>query len=166
MPIRAPAAPSYCAEMRHRVSAAGIVVRDDALLLVRHVQPGLYDFYVPPGGGLEGAESVLEGAEREVFEETGLLVRALRPVYVQEIIEPDARILKTFVLCEERGGHRTPDHRVPGERDRLAEARFVPTAELPTLNVVPTVFRGEFWHDLAVGASSLRYLGTERASVM
>lgn len=146
--------------MRHRVSAAGIVVRNGALLLVRHVEPGAYDFHVPPGGGLEGTESVLEGAEREVFEETGLRVVGVRPVYVQEIVEPDVRIFKTFVLCEERGGTLTLEGRVAGEVERLVEARFVPAAELPSLNVVPRVFRSNFWPDLE--ASCLRYLGIER----
>lgn len=101
-----------------------------------------------------------------MFEETELLVRALRPLYVQEITEPDVCILKTFVLCGECGGDLTLDHRVPDERDRLVEARFVPAADLPTLSVVPTVFRKDFWRDLAAGASSLRYLGVERTSVL
>lgn len=150
--------------MRHRISAAGIVVRGGALLLVHHVQTGGHDFYVPPDGGLEERESLLEGAEREVYEETGPSVRARCPLYLQEIVEADLRICKTFVLCDEAGGQLTPEHRLPEERERLAEARFVPVGELAALSVVPRVFQHDYWNNLAVGASVVRYLGIERVT--
>ena len=55
--------------MRYGISAAGIVVEDDEVLMVHHVGPG-YDFWTLPGG-LEGNESVFDCAKRELAEETG-----------------------------------------------------------------------------------------------
>ena len=60
--------------MKHRI-AAGVIVEDEGrILLVRHSKPGVYDFWVTPGGGAEGTEDLLATAKREVFEECGLLV--------------------------------------------------------------------------------------------
>ena len=69
--------------MRYGISAAGIIVEDDKVLLAHHVEPG-YDFWTLPGGRLEGVESVFDCARREMAEETGLAVDLDRIVYIQE----------------------------------------------------------------------------------
>ena len=57
---------------RVRIRACGILIEDNALLLVNHT--GLYDhdFWSPPGGGLEYGEGVAEALVREFREECGL----------------------------------------------------------------------------------------------
>ncbi|WP_199911812.1 NUDIX domain-containing protein [Dongshaea marina] len=66
--------------MEHRIRAAGILVQDENLLLVRHQMDG-EEFWVPPGGGLEERDGGSLGAlKREVFEETGLQVDAIGPL--------------------------------------------------------------------------------------
>jgi len=42
--------------MKHRISVGVIVEQAERLLLVRHLKPGAYDFWVPPGGGVQGTE--------------------------------------------------------------------------------------------------------------
>lgn len=150
--------------MRHRIGAAGIVLRGDTLLLVRHQRPGLYDFWLPPGGGLEGEESLFETAQREVHEETGLIVRAERLLSLQEIVEPGLRICKSFVLCSEVGGELSLDHRVSDERERLVGAQFLPEEALAGLDVRPEVFRETFWRDWRAGFPAFRYLGLHHAT--
>ena len=64
--------------MKHRIRAAAIVVEGDSMLLVKHQGHGPEDGYVwwvPPGGGVEGEESLEECARRETLEETGLSVK-------------------------------------------------------------------------------------------
>ncbi len=41
----------------HRISAGVIVQNEQKLLLVHHVIPGRYDFWVCPGGGVQADES-------------------------------------------------------------------------------------------------------------
>lgn len=45
--------------------------------MVRHAEP-TRSYWTLPGGGVEAGETLAEGAVREVFEETGLRVRAVR----------------------------------------------------------------------------------------
>ena len=51
--------------------------------MVRHVHHGR-DYWTLPGGGINPGESHLEAARREVLEETGIDVPALKHVYVHE----------------------------------------------------------------------------------
>ena len=53
-------------------SAACVVVRDERMLLVRHGELDTWSF---PGGALDPGERPVDAAAREVWEETGWLVR-------------------------------------------------------------------------------------------
>ena len=90
--------------MKHRISAGALVLKDERLLFVRHKKEGSYDFWVAPGGGVIDSENLLEAAVREVKEETGLDVEAVRPVYLEEFTEPTTRHIKTWILCNLVGG--------------------------------------------------------------
>ena len=69
-----------------RVGATAAVVDGERLLLTRRSDNGEWCL---PGGGLDAGERPAETAEREVFEETGLTVRAteLLGVYSDEVTE-------------------------------------------------------------------------------
>jgi len=58
-------------ELRWRLSAYGIVIKDGAILLSKQ-----YDSYDLPGGGVDLGETPEEGVIREVKEETGLDVKS------------------------------------------------------------------------------------------
>lgn len=155
--------------MRYGISVAGLVLREGRLLLVRHRKPGAWDFWLPPGGGLEGEESILECAAREVSEETGLTVRPGRILYVEEFVEDrggtgaaDFHFCKFFVLCDLVGGELSLEHRVEDERDFLVDARLFAQEELSGLTLFPAVLGREFWDDLEAGFPETRYLGLQR----
>jgi 8-oxo-dGTP pyrophosphatase MutT (NUDIX family) len=54
--------------MRYGISAAALIVQRKRLLLVNHRKSGHYDFWVPPGGKLQGRESIFDCAQRETKE--------------------------------------------------------------------------------------------------
>lgn len=45
------------------------------------------EYYVFPGGGLEGEESMFEATERELLEEMGIIVKAKKELYYKGISE-------------------------------------------------------------------------------
>jgi 8-oxo-dGTP diphosphatase len=145
--------------MRYGISAAAIVVDQQRLLLVNH-RTQAYDVWMPPGGKLEGSESIFDCAQREAFEETGLTVQPERMVYVQEFVAPGYHFCKFFIWCSSFSGRITLAHRAP-EEDFLRDARFFAQNELAPLAVVPAIVRDQFWHDLAANFPHTRYLGLQ-----
>lgn len=148
--------------MRYGISAASIVVRDRHILLVRHYRPEAFDFWLPPGGGLEGDESIFDCAKRETFEETGIQVRPERIVYIQEFVEPGYHFCKFFILCHALPhGDLTLEHK-GAEEHHLVDARFWREEDVASITTRPEILQGLFWTDLAAGFPEVRYLGLQR----
>ncbi|MBY0449841.1 MAG: NUDIX hydrolase [Cyanobacteria bacterium] len=71
----------------HKLRVGVVVFHQDHLLLLR--QNNL-DFWVLPGGTVEGHESLAEAAEREMLEETALAVSIRRLLWVSDFIPAKA----------------------------------------------------------------------------
>jgi 8-oxo-dGTP diphosphatase len=149
--------------MRYGISAATLIVHEQQILLVNHQAVGQPDFWLPPGGRLEGEESIFECAARETFEETGLTVKPDRIQYIQEFAEPGYHFCKFFILCSAFSGTLTLAHRVPQE-SYLVAARFFTQHDLIDLDVRPVILKGQFWADVEMASPPTRYLGLERIS--
>ena len=152
---------SIGAAMRYGISAAALVVRDNRLLLVNHREAGRYDFWLPPGGRLEGSESILDCARRETREETGLLVEPGQILYVQEFTEPGYHFVKFFILCSGFSGELTLENK-DADESWLVDAAFLSREKLRGLDVYPAVLKADFWAELESGLQRTRYLGLER----
>lgn len=148
--------------MRYGISAAALVIKDDTVLMAHHREPG-YDFWVPPGGSLEGDESIFECATRETFEETGLAVELDKIAYAQEFVEPGYHFCKFFITCTGWSGEVTLDNKPAGE-DHLVDARFLSQDDLARVTVYPEVMKDRFWSDRLAGFPVTRYLGLSRAT--
>jgi 8-oxo-dGTP diphosphatase len=147
--------------MRYGISAAALVVQDNRLLLVNHREMGRYDFWLPPGGRLEGSESIMTCARRETLEETGLVVEPDRILYVQEFTEPGYHFVKFFILCSGFSGELTLENRDEAE-NFLVDVGFFSQQELQEMDVHPAILKGEFWAELESGLRQTKYLGLER----
>ena len=72
-----------------RVAVGALVVEAGKLLMIFRAKAPNPGVWAIPGGGLEIGETLQQAAEREIFEETGLRIRAGEPFYAFEIIERD-----------------------------------------------------------------------------
>lgn len=86
-----------------RISAGGLVIRENQILLVCYTHPkGSY--LVAPGGRMERGESLAQTAEREIYEETGVRCRARLPVLLENLLEKDHQMVKLWYLCDYLSG--------------------------------------------------------------
>ena len=142
--------------MRYGISTAALITQHNQLLLVNHRKNGQYDFWVPPGGKLQGGESIFDCARRETMEETGLSVELDHIVYIVEYAEPGYHFCKFFIQCKRFDGNLTLANREPGETF-LVNARFFSKADMEGLDVRPTVLKDRFWDDLEAGFPETRF---------
>ena len=156
--------------MRHRIRAAAIVVEGDSVLLVKHqhdeLQGGL-SWWVPPGGGVEGDESLMECAQRETLEETGLSVELGRIAYVRDFVEPDCHHCEVFFVATSHAGTpmvgTNPGTGIFDVDHVIKDARFVPRGEMAEMTIYPEEIKTTFWDDLAYKFSGTRYLGVQKS---
>jgi ADP-ribose pyrophosphatase YjhB (NUDIX family) len=119
-----------------KVDVRGAVFREGKILLVREIADG---GWCMPGGWADVGESPRGMVEREVREESGLVVRAQRVIGVYDA-NREGRPLDVFhaykivFLCRDQGGE-------PGPSNETSEARFFPPGEYPPLSVMRTSAR-------------------------
>lgn len=148
--------------MEHRISAGALVVRDGRILLLRHHETERYDFWAPPGGGVEGDEELTAAAEREAFEEAGVRVRAVCLAYIDELIDDDGRMVKFWFLAEHVSGEIDLTSN-PAAGEAITEAGWFPQDQLPAGHVFPELLRNRFWEDLDKGFTAPAKLPLQRS---
>ncbi|MDP2782169.1 NUDIX domain-containing protein [Devosia sp.] len=150
--------------MQYRISAGALVLRDNRLLLLRHFSPR-YDFWAPPGGGVEGHETLEAAAERETLEETGLTVKARRLAYIDEVWSATSRTIKLWFVADCAAGVINLDSN-PAPGESIVEAVWLGRGDpLPGRLVFPLPLHGRFWVDLATGFATPIRLPLQRQQV-
>ena len=118
--------------------ATAIIIRNGKLLLIHRQKPGR-DYYVLPGGGVDLEESFEEACIREVREETGLDVLALRLVSRYITLEKEENYYVTKVTpAEPVLGGAEAERQSPED---LYTFLWVEAAQLESLNLLPGAAR-------------------------
>jgi 8-oxo-dGTP diphosphatase len=157
--------------VKHRIRAAAIIVEGDSILLVKeksnHPNDELY-LWIPPGGGVEGAESLEECVKRETLEETGLSVELGDIAYVRDFLEPGYHHCEIFFLATSYSGSvitgTNPEFGMLDTAHEIKDVRFVHRSEMQDMPISPDVLKTGFWEDWDSGFPSTRYLGVRKSA--
>lgn len=144
--------------MKHRIAAGVIVEQAGRILLVRHRKPGVYDFWVAPGGGAEGTEDLRATARREVFEECGLHVEPMEIAYIEELSNPHTRECKVWFAGRLVGGSFDTSG-VHAAQEHIVEAAWLERREFQGRTVFPPMLHDDYWRDKETGFARPRYVG-------
>jgi 8-oxo-dGTP diphosphatase len=106
----------------------GVLVEDDAVLLIRRRNPPFAGQYALPGGFVDYGETVETAVVREMREETGLdvAVERLHGVYSDPARDPRGHTVAVVFLVRRQGG-------ILAGADDADDARFFPLVALPPL---------------------------------
>ena len=117
-----------------RPAVGAVVFKDDAVLLVRRGKPPAKGSWAIPGGSVRLGETLQEAAEREILEETGIVIQAGEPAFVFDVIERDecCGVQYHYVIVDLTAEYVAGDPR-PG--DDAADARWISREELVKLRV-------------------------------
>lgn len=147
-----------------RIRVNGLLVRDDALLLVKMFSPvSKEQIWIPPGGGLEYGERMSECLKREFREETGITVNPGDLYLVNELLETPYHAIEFYFWVDYAGGSlvagNDPEH---GENDQiLEEVKFIPFSDLPAINLAPGYLAHHLVEDYRSGDSGIHFSAKE-----
>ena len=149
--------------MKHRIRAAGIIIQNNKILLVKHVHPQTqYEWWVPPGGGLEDADSsIIDCIIRETYEETGLHVEVdSKLIFVREFmdIENNTLHIELFFNASVKSGELTIKNIQGNGPDEhfIKEVKWLSLKEIQNIDVFPEELKKNF------GAGMKIYLGRQK----
>jgi len=114
-------------EIHYLTVAGAIVEKDGKILLVQEGQPKAYGLWNTPAGWLDQGENVLEGAKREVKEETGFDVKinGLLGVYVgPSLKDPNLIVIKIIFRSSIVGGE------LQFSKDELLDVKWFKPSEI------------------------------------
>jgi ADP-ribose pyrophosphatase len=122
------------------VGVGAVVIKDGKVLLVkRGIEPNK-GMWAIPGGSLKLGETLQEGAEREILEETGITIKAGDPFYSFDFFERDGngRIRFHYVIVDMKAEYVCGE--VKGADDAL-EAAWISPQKLNDLFVSQNTIR-------------------------
>jgi ADP-ribose pyrophosphatase len=117
-----------------------VVFKDERVLLVRRGQPPAENLWAIPGGSVKIGETLQQAAEREIREETGIRIRAAKPVCTFDVIDCDRSggIRFHYVIVDLAAEYLSGE---PSAGDDAVEARWVSAEEIKMLAVNATTLR-------------------------
>ncbi|NUQ82003.1 MAG: NUDIX domain-containing protein [Bacteroidetes bacterium] len=126
-----------------RPRVGGLLFVNDHLLLVQ--QQSMFDqdrfHWLPPGGGVAFGEPLHRAVCREFHEETGLLVKAGRLLYLNEFIYEKVHAVEFYFEVRLDGGGQQmrlgTDPELPGHQQIIRDLKWHPVHSIQSLDFIP-----------------------------
>jgi 8-oxo-dGTP diphosphatase len=114
------------------LAVSAVVWRAGRFVVVRRARPPAQGVFTLPGGGVEAGETLKQAVERELREETGLVIEPIDLAGHREVIMRDAegRVARHFVILAFAALWREGELTL---NEELAEARWIDAGELAGL---------------------------------
>lgn len=145
-------------QIRHRIAAGVLLEHEHKILLVHHLRPGVHDFWVAPGGGVEDGEDLIAAARREVREECGLEVEVLRIAYLEEFANANLRECKVWFTGRVVGGS-LHCHAPEARTESIVQAAWLARADFAGKTIFSPMLLEDYWRDRENGFAFPRYVG-------
>ncbi|MFY0686108.1 MAG: NUDIX hydrolase [Cyclobacteriaceae bacterium] len=116
-----------------RTRVCGILIENNAVLLLKHKGIGKGDYlWSPPGGGIEFGESSQDCLRREFLEETGLNIDVREYLFANEYMDDKFHAIELFFRVEKAGGNLTlgTDPELESQNQILTEIKFIKFDEI------------------------------------
>lgn len=109
------------------------------------------EYYVFPGGGLEGEESMFEATERELLEEMGIVVKAKKELYYKEVsATQDEYLFECEYISGEFGTGTGPEF--SNNPEYAHRGNFIPVLVKPedvaNIRLLPEEFKEQLIQDI------------------
>ena len=128
-----------------RIAAGGIILKDDAILLVRYNRSSGGSYLVGPGGGLNPGENMVQAIIRERMEETGVMVRPRRVLWIEHLQCTGFTMQKSWMLCDVVSGEVVPTDSARAEG--ITEAGWFKKGQLENEVVYPPPIMQHDWDE-------------------
>lgn len=142
---------------RIRTSAKAVILRDGKLLAIK-LNDGKEEWYILPGGGQDGEETLPEAVEREVREEAGIDVRCEDLLFVIEGVHGEefhrVDIVFSCAYLGEASGAA-----LHGDANQVGTG-WLDVSKLNTLPLYPSKLRRAIMN-FCEGKVAAKYLGNE-----
>ena len=127
-----------------RITVKAIIIKNNQLLLVKHIHPEKkYEWWAFPGGGVDDKETIFETVVSEVWEETGLRVKAGKIRFIRQFIDSldQQNNLELFVSVHILDGKETINNIYGKGEDEnyIKELKYFSKAELGKIRMLPRI---------------------------
>ena len=116
-----------------RVAVGAVVLHDNRILLVKRGKAPARDEWAIPGGSVELGETLQAAAEREIFEETGITIKARKVIFTFDtIIKEGDRTRFHYVILDLSADYLAGE---PKAGDDVLDAAWFDPAQLKKVAV-------------------------------
>lgn len=126
--------------VRPALAVGAVVFNDNRVLLVKRGNPPARGVWAIPGGCVELGETLQKAAEREILEETGIVIKAGEPIFSFESIHRDDnnRVKFHYYIVDLAASYISGE---PAPGDDALDAGWISRKALGRLNVNPITIR-------------------------